>query len=166
MRVILLVFITALLAFSASALAKLEWGDVPPDSLGVDKDKREIKVSDYRGKVIVLTFWASWCGYCLKELPVLENVQRTLGADSIAVVAINTDKDYSKYREMRRRMKDFELTMTEDRDEMGIAKQYGVSGLPHMLMIDKKGKVAFTHIGYSEEMLPQIVDEINELLEE
>lgn len=166
MRLIVAALFLSAVSFSASVQAKLESGDAPPDSLGLDKDKHEIKVSDYRGKVVVVTFWASWCGYCLKELPVLENVQRTLGAEQIAVVAINTDKDYSKYREMRRRMKDFELIMTEDRDELAVARQYGVSGLPHMLMLDKQGKVAFTHIGYSEKMLPQIVDEINELLEE
>jgi len=166
MRVLLAALLIRVMVLSTSAEAALEWGDVPPDSLGVDKDKREIRVSDYRGKVIVLTFWATWCGYCLKELPVLENVQRTLGADSIAVIAINTDKDYDKYRAMRRKMKDFELTMTEDRGDPDVSAAYGVSGLPHMLMIDKEGKVAFTHVGYSEQMLPQIVDEINELLEE
>lgn len=155
-----------MLSISFPVEAKLEWGDVPPDSLGMDRDKREIKVSDYRGKVVVLTFWASWCGYCLKELPVLENVQRKLGPGRVAVIAINTDKDPDKYRAIRRKMKDFELTMTVDSREEDVAKLYGVTGLPHMLMIDKNGMVAFTHVGYSEEMLPRIVDEINELLEE
>lgn len=166
MRLIRAAFLTIVFAFSGVAQARLEWGDVPPDSLGIDKDKREVKVSDYRGKVVVLTFWATWCGYCLKELPILENVQRKLGPDRVAVVAVNTDKDQDKYRAMRRKMKDFQLTMTVDRGDPDVSAAYEVSGLPHMLMIDKQGKVAFTHVGYSEEMLPRIVDEINELLEE
>ncbi|MEZ5462506.1 MAG: TlpA disulfide reductase family protein [Dokdonella sp.] len=166
MRLLPALFLIIMFAFSGTAEARLEWGDVPPDSLGVDKDKREVKISDYRGKVVVLTFWATWCGYCLKELPVLENVQRKLGPDRVAVVAINTDTDQDKYRAMRRKMKDFQLTMTVDRGNPDVSAAYGVSGLPHMLMIDKQGKVAFTHIGYSDEMLPRIVDEINELLEE
>lgn len=166
MRLIVAVFSLSFLACFGHAEAKLGFGDVPPDSLGVDKDKHEVKVSDYRGKVMVVTFWATWCGYCLKELPILENMQRTLGPELIAVVAINTDKDSDKYRAMRRKMKDFELTMTVDSFEKGVAEEYGVSGLPHMLIIDKQGKISSVHVGYSEEMLPRIVDEINELLEE
>lgn len=166
MRLIAAVVLAASIAFPPGAKASLEWGDLPPDSLGMGKDKHEVKVSDFRGRVVVLTFWASWCGYCLKELPVLEKVQRTLGAEQIAVVAINTDKDPDQYRAMRRKMKNYELTMTVDSWDRVVADGYGVSGLPHMIMIDKLGKVAFTHVGYSEEMLPRIVDEINELLEE
>ena len=160
-RVVLL----SLVAMSA-AHAQVERGNVPPDALGVDKDRNEVHVSDYRGKVVVLTFWASWCGYCLKELPVLENVQRKVGAERIAVVAINTDMDAADYRAMRRRMKDFQITMTADRRDANISKDYGVKGLPHMVMVDKKGEVAYTHVGYSVESLDGFVDEINGLIEE
>ena len=158
----------ALLGFVAvsAAHAQVERGKAPPDALGIDKDKKEVRVSDYRGKVVVLTFWASWCGYCLKELPVLENVQRQGGTERIVVVAINTDKDPFAYRAMRRRMKDFQLTMTSDRRDSSISDEYGVKGLPHMVMVDKKGQVAYTHVGYSEKSLDGIVDEINGLLEE
>ena len=149
-----------------AAMAQTVRGEAPPDELGVDKDKHEVRVSDYRGKVVVLTFWASWCGYCLKELPILENVQRKLGRDRIEIVAINSDKERSDYLAMRRRMRDFTMTMTEDRRDRSIAERYGVSGLPHLVMVDKEGLVAFTHRGYSEKSLPKIVEEINALLEE
>jgi thiol-disulfide isomerase/thioredoxin len=158
--------VIAALLISASAIAQTVQRAEPPDSLGFDKAKREILVSDYRGKVVVVTFWASWCVYCLKELPVLENVQRKVGADRIAVVAINTDKDLADYRAISRRMKDFELTMTVDRGIEKIARKYGVTVLPHMVMIDRAGKVAYTHVGYSRESLPALVDEINGLLDE
>lgn len=140
-------------------------GSPAPDSLGMDNAKRPVHVSDYRGKVVVLTFWASWCGYCLKELPILENLQRKVGSEQIAVIAINTDKDRDKYRTMRRRMKDFQLTLTVDANKEGIAEAYGVSGLPHMVLVDKQGRVAYIHVGYSEESLPRFVYEINSLLE-
>lgn len=162
---ILLVALIAIFVCQA-ATAQTVRGEAPPDELGMDKDKHEIRVSDYRGKVVVLTFWASWCGYCLKELPILENMQRKLGKDRIAIVAINTDKERSDYLAMRRRMKDFTMTMTEDRRDGSIAKRYGVTSYPHLLMLDKQGLVAFTHHGYSEKSLPGIVEQINELLEE
>ena len=93
-----------LVVVSSTAMAQTVRGKAPPDALGVDKDKHEVHVSDYHGKVVVLTFWASWCAYCLKELPVLESVQRKGGKDRIVVVAINSDKDRSDYLAMRRRM--------------------------------------------------------------
>lgn len=158
---LLLLLLLTGLAHAASLV-----GSPAPDALGIDKDNRAIHVSDYRGKVVVLTFWASWCGYCLKELPVLENLQRKVGSDQIAVVAINTDKDHDKYRTMRRRMKDFQLTLTADGKKEGIAEAYGVSGLPHMVLVDKQGRVAYIHIGYSEDALPRFVYEINLLLEQ
>lgn len=150
----------------SSATAQAVRGEAPPDELGIDKDKHAVRVSDYRGKVVVLTFWASWCGQCLKELPILESVQRKAGRSQVAVVAINSDKDRSDYLAMRRRMKDFTMTMTEDQRDRSIAKRYGVNGYPHLVMVDKQGLVAFTHRGYSEESLPKIVEEINTLLEE
>ncbi|MCB1577796.1 MAG: TlpA family protein disulfide reductase, partial [Xanthomonadales bacterium] len=87
-----------LLLLTGLAQAASLVGSPAPDALGIDKDNQAIHVSDYRGKVVVLTFWASWCGYCLKELPVLENLQRKVGSEQIAVVAINTDRDHDKYR--------------------------------------------------------------------
>ncbi len=102
----------ASILISTTTVAQTVRGKAPPDALGVDKDKHEVHVSDYRGKVVVLTFWASWCGQCLKELPILESVQRKGGKDRIVVVAINSDKDRSDYLAMRRRMKDFTMTMT------------------------------------------------------
>ena len=168
MRKRTIVFILCLLnsvLICTAAAAPILRGESPPDELGVDRNKQEVRVSDYRGKIVVLTFWASWCGYCLKELPILENVQRKIGKERIAIVAINSDKDRSEYLAMRRRMKDFTMTMTEDRRDRSIAARYGVTGYPHLVMLDKEGLVAFTHHGYSENSLPAIVGEINSLLE-
>jgi len=50
-------------------------GDIPPALLGKDRDGHRVDLGEYRGKVVVLTFWASWCGYCLKELPALDALQ-------------------------------------------------------------------------------------------
>ena len=149
----------------AQAQVRLQTGDAAPDSLGTDRDGKQVRIADYHGKVVVLTFWATWCGYCLKELPILENLQRRLGKARIEVVAINTDKNRVDYIKMRRRLKDFQLTMTAD-EGRGAGARYGVSGLPHLVMVDKAGRVAHVHIGYAEKSLPGFVDEINALMDE
>jgi thiol-disulfide isomerase/thioredoxin len=161
----LMSFLTAF-AVATSAHAQVQVGDAPPDLLGKDRDGTVVHVSTHHGKVVVLTFWATWCGYCLKELPVLENLQRRVGKSRIEVVAINTDKDRAHYVAMRRRLKDFQLTMTADERDGEVAKHYAVTGLPFIVMINKAGRVAQVHVGYSEKSLGGFVDEINALLED
>src|SRR5689334_6447608 len=164
-RRIRLAAMLALLVGAASAQAGVVAGMRAPDGLGFDRDGKPHTLAEHRGKVVVLSFWASWCGYCLKELPVLEKIQRTLGKDRIEVVAINVDKERAKYVAMRRKLKDFQFTMTVD-DDHALADAYGVDGLPHLVLVDKDGRAAYVHIGYAERQLPFFVEEINELLDE
>jgi thiol-disulfide isomerase/thioredoxin len=137
----------------------------PPDLLGVDSHGAEVLVSAYHGKVVVLSFWASWCGYCLKELPVLEKIQRVLGKDRVEVIAINIDKDRGDYLKMKRQLRDFELTMARDGNHAAAA-EYGANALPFLVMVDKSGRVAHTWKGYPEKQLDSIVEQINGLLDE
>lgn len=155
----------ALACFAAAARGEAVVGRMAPDALGIDRDGAQHSLQEYRGKVVLLSFWASWCGYCLKELPIIENVQRKIGKDRVEVVALNVDKDHAKYVAMRRKLKRFELTLTTD-DERRAADAYGVNGLPHLVMIDKEGRVGYVHVGYSEKQLPAFIDELNELLGE
>lgn len=163
MRKILVALLIALASMSA-AHAEVEPGDIPPDALGVDARGGDVRVSAHRGKVVVLSFWASWCTYCLKELPVLEKIQRVLGKDRIEVIAVNIDADRDAYLKMRRKLRNFEFTMARD-EKKSAATAYGANALPFMVMIDKTGHVAYVHIGYSEEALDGFVEEINGLLD-
>ena len=136
----------------------------PPDVVGVDGNGADVLVSSHHGKVVVLSFWASWCTYCLKELPVLEKVQRVLGKDRIEVIAINIDHDRGAFLKMRRQLRDFEFTMARDEKEIA-AHEFGVKALPFLVMVDKGGRVAHVHKGYSEKQLDGFVEEINSLLD-
>lgn len=152
-------------ASADSKAPKIKVGDVPPSYLGIDGDGEPVNLSNHKGKVVVVTFWASWCGPCRKELPIMENVQRQAGADRLRVIAVNIDNERSDRRAMRRELKGWQLLMTTDEDKKA-RSAYGVDGIPHMVMVDHLGEVAFRHIGYSEELLPKIVEELNVLLED
>src|SRR3954468_6422194 len=140
------------LATIGVARAAVKSGEIPPDVLGTDGKGAVVALSEHRGKVVVLSFWASWCGYCLKELPVLEKVQRVLGKDRIEVIAVNIDRDRNAFLKMRRQLRNFEFTMARD-ETHAAANQYGANLLPFLVMIDKTGRVAYVHTGYSEEQL-------------
>lgn len=68
----------------AAAHAGLRPGNMPPDRLGSTIDGRDVSVPALRGQVVVISFWATWCGYCMKELPVLAGLQRVASQRHLA----------------------------------------------------------------------------------
>ncbi|MCE2459459.1 MAG: TlpA family protein disulfide reductase [Pseudomonadales bacterium] len=150
------------LVLASAAHAVPEVGDLPPSYLGKDQKGNKVDLEDLRGKVVIVTFWATWCPPCRKELPVLETIQQHAGRDRVQVVAVNIEKAMV-YRPMKRRLKDYKMTLTNDHNGR-IKKRFGVNGIPHMVMIKKDGTVAAIKRGYSEAMVPAVIDEVNALM--
>lgn len=155
----------ALLFAAAAAGAAPVPGEVPPDALGDDRDGHAVRVSDFRGRVLVTTFWASWCGPCLRELTMLERLQQVVGRERLVVVGVNWKEDRARYREILRRLAGLQLTLTHD-PRGRIGARYGVEAIPRLFIVDADGRVAYARTGYDPETsLPRLVDEINSLLQ-
>lgn len=158
------------LMFSLAAHAGVQPGDKPPDALGTTQRDQVVTVSSLHGKVVVISFWATWCGYCMKEMPVLANLQAiaTERGLSLQVVAVNHKEERTTFvrtvRGLRRSLPG--LLMTWDRDG-SLGRPYGTdNGIPVMVMLHRDGTVAHVHVGYGEDMLDSLVAEINALLNE
>jgi thiol-disulfide isomerase/thioredoxin len=158
------------LLFCAIAHAHVQPGDMAPEALGKTQDGQEVTVSSLHGKVVVVSFWATWCGYCMKEMPVLANLQAlaTQRGLPLQVVAIDYREDRRTFvntvRVLRPRLPG--LLMTWDPDG-ALGKPYGSDkGIPVMVMLHRDGRVAHVHVGYGEDMLDSLVAEINDLLVE
>lgn len=154
------------LGLAALCQARPSAGDIPPDYLGRDRDGHDVRVSELRGKVVIVSFWASWCGYCRKELPVLAALQKLKGTSDLRVVGVNHDDDYDKYKDLLRRWKNLDIVLTYDPPDGRIGKPYDVHGLPFLVMIGRDGRVAHAYYGYDEDMLDTIMAEVNELLDQ
>jgi thiol-disulfide isomerase/thioredoxin len=137
---------------------KVKKGDIPPEGLGYTRDGKLILTPQFAGKVLVVTFWATWCAPCRAEISYLEALQRKLSKDILQVVAVNIE-DRDVYRNAIRKMHDFQMLIVNDRDKR-YADMFGVGGIPHMLIIGKDGKVAAVHRGYSEAFIPRLAEEI------
>lgn len=143
--------------------AEPKTGDVPPALLGKDREGEVVDLTQLRGKVVVVTFWASWCGPCRKELPGLDALQKHAGDKILKVIAVNVKDSTEDYRLMMRQMKDYTISMTRDRSGE-IAEGYGVKAYPNLWIIDPQGKVAAHHVGYGEDSLEALVNQINQVI--
>lgn len=136
-------------------------GDTPHDLLGKANGK-EIKISDYRGKVVIVSFWATWCGPCMKELPVLSGIQKSATPEQLQVIAVNYKESRQQFRRIVKALDGTQMQMVSDAKGK-IGNKFGVEGIPHMVIIGRDGKVAAVHIGYGEGMLPALIEEINDI---
>lgn len=152
-------------AMAVAAQAAPKAGDVPPDLLGKTPKGEEIRISDHRGKVMVVSFWASWCGYCRKLFPTLDGLQRQVDPSQMRVVVVNFKEDVPTYRAVLRQVRESAVTWTHDRSG-DVSDAYGVQAVPRMFLVDKAGRVAHVRAGYSEESLPSLVEDLNALLAE
>jgi cytochrome c biogenesis protein CcmG, thiol:disulfide interchange protein DsbE len=119
-------------------------------------------LADYRGKVVVLNFWASWCKPCIEELPLLERTHRALAGRGAMVLGVNyQDVSDSALGFVRR----FKLTYPSLRDRDGeFADRYGSRAFPETFVIDRRGRIAATRRGpvdqrWLDRTLPPLIAE-------
>jgi thiol-disulfide isomerase/thioredoxin len=151
-----------LLLFSTGAWATPAVGDTPPDYIGKTLEGVPVLLGPHSGKVLVVSFWATWCPYCLKELPILNGIQKLAGKEQMHVVAINTETR-DVFRKVAKALSKMDLHLAYDPDKSA-QKSYGVNGIPHMVIIGRDGKIQSLYRGYSESSLDQIVADINSAL--
>ena len=147
---------------SSPCLAEPKVGEPAPDVvLGVTQSGENAKAADYPGKVIVVSFWASWCSPCRAELPILEGMQRE-GKGAIQVIAVNIESS-KVFRKAADVLGHLQLLLANDRGDRS-QRAYGVHAIPHMVIIGKDGRILDIHKGYGDKLLDGIVDEINRAL--
>jgi peroxiredoxin len=107
----------------------------------------QLQLSDYKGKGVVLNFWASWCNPCVNELPLLNEAYKLAGID---MVAINVGEDEKKIQKFVDRYElAFPIAMDREQD---VKQRYRVAGLPLTVAIDDQGKLIDRHEGELSEM--------------
>lgn len=153
----LMLVICMLSGAPGNASAKLKVGDMPPPQLS-----RSIKLSDYRGKIVIISFWASWCPPCRQEMAMLAGLQKAATRDKLVVFAVNWQQDVDVFWRIQRALHGVDLTLVSDSSGY-IGRKYDVDSIPHMVILGRDGRIAAIHVGYGESELPALVDEINSL---
>lgn len=137
-----LLSIITLILSSGLCQAQLSVGDTAPTQLGKDAiTSKEISLQNYSGKVTVIMFWASWCDYCYKTLPVMEAMQEQLGQTKLQVISIAVKDDARSINKITAEMNP--LSMISGYDKLGrILASYGDDYMPNLWVINRDGKVA------------------------
>ncbi|QWP74880.1 TlpA family protein disulfide reductase [Lysobacter sp. K5869] len=137
-------------------------GEPAPDFLGLDRRGQPVKVSDYRGTPVVISFWAGWCAPCRRELPMLSTLQRSVGREHLQVIAVNLNEPKRDYEDFLRLNPSLDLNFV--RDPGSAARYYGVRTVPNLFVVDRDGTLVQAHRGYSPEKIEQFVRELAPLL--
>ena len=120
-----------------------------PDFSLKDASGGDIRLSDYRGKVVLQNFWATWCPPCKAEIPWFEEFQRTYGVQGLIVIGISMDED--GWKAVRPYMEASKINYRVAIGNDALAQKYGsVDSLPETLLIDRDGSIAARHIGIVE----------------
>jgi thiol-disulfide isomerase/thioredoxin len=145
------------------AQAGVAVGDTPPDFLGKTRGGDSVLASDMHGKVVVIAFWASWCGYCQKELSVLAGIQKLISPEKLQVVAVDVD-DHDTFLRLSRALPKIAPGLIYTFGQAPVSKSYAIKTIPRTWLIDRDGKVAYAHDGYDDDTLNDLANEINTLL--
>jgi peroxiredoxin len=121
-----------------NALEQIDRKIVAPDFELKDLEGKQVKLSDYRGKLVFLNFWATWCPYCVEEMPDLDRANKKLAKEGKAVILAVDSKE--SYQTVKDYVDKNNLSLPVLLDETGqVSAQYGVQGIPITFIINPDG---------------------------
>jgi len=142
----------------------------PVDFTAQDHTGKMVKLSDYRGKVVFVNFWASWCNVCKSEKPGLVDMTRDLANDDFVVLTLASDSEWQKVKSALPDGAAFDVLLdppqSEDDNLGAIARRFGLTAVPESFVIDRRGHIRYYfinkrdwHSDVAETCLQALVDE-------
>ena len=119
--------------------------NAPADFSLTDASGKRVRLSDFKGKVVVLDFWATWCHGCKEEIPWFVEFQGRYRKSGLAVIGVSFDEDgWKSVRPfLQKNALNYPVVIGTD----AIAKAYGVESMPMTLLLDRSGKISSVHTG-------------------
>lgn len=158
--------LTAMCALALATLAPaVAAQSVAPDcSLRDVDDSRRYALRELAGQVLLLDFWASWCGTCVEAVPFLNDLDRDFGARGLAVLGINLDEDPKDALEF---LAKYPADFAQAADEAGdCPRSFGVETMPASYLIDRRGVIRYVHAGFRPSEAATLRERVRELLAE
>ena len=158
-----MVAMTAALLLALPTLATGSASAAPPFTLAA-RGGRDVSLAQYRGQVVMINFWASWCGPCRQEMPLLEGIYKKYRSAGFTMLGVNVEPD-SKAADEWLKQTPVSFPILYDRDSK-VSKLYDVAGMPSTVIIDRSGKLRMLHRGYKPGDENEYLDSIRALIRE
>jgi peroxiredoxin len=153
----------ALLAVTLPAFALTASGPAPQFSLQA-RGGKTVNLAQYKGQVVMINFWATWCGPCRQEMPLLESIHKKYNKMGFTMLGVNVEPDASKAEDWLKSTPVSFPILFDTKSE--VSKMYAVSGMPSTVIIDRKGNVRVIHRGYKPGDENSYQDNIRKLVRE
>lgn len=124
-----------------------------PDWSLVDAAGDTIRLADFRGRIVVLDFWATWCGPCRMAMPKIDQFTEA-HRDEVKVFSIDVWENEPDKAKIFVRSRDYDMHLVFGSNEL--TQAYGVTGIPTLFVIDREGRIRFQEIGYSDDLLEKL----------
>lgn len=154
----------ALLPLAPSATGAGAADRAAPDFRLVARSGETVALSDLRGQVVLINFWATWCGPCRKEMPLLEQIARRYGPLGFTMLGINVEED-SRLADVFLKEVAVSFPILLD-PQNGVSKLYDVQAMPSTVIVDRAGNIRYVHHGYQPGDENRYQDMIRQLIRE
>jgi peroxiredoxin len=151
-------------ALSAAQAALPAPGSVAPDFTLKSNMGKNLKLSEYRGQVVMINFWASWCAPCRQEMPLLNHIYEQYRKVGFTLLGVNVD-DRSETAQALAKQLGASFPILFDADKQ-VSHRYDVDAMPSTVLIDRGGKVRYIHRGYHSGYEAQYDAQVRELLKQ
>jgi thiol-disulfide isomerase/thioredoxin len=135
-------------------------GQAAPNFNISDLSGQQVSLDQFKGKIVMLDFWATWCRPCRMTMPVVEDLQKEY-ADSMVLLAINLQEPHDEVRDYIRAQGIHSRVLLDE--EGAVAAKYGAESIPLQILIDKQGIIRYAMAGYGSGMASRLRTEINKL---
>lgn len=139
-------------------------GDMAPNfTLKADSGKN-LRLSEYRGEVVMINFWATWCGPCRQEMPLLNELYQRYRPVGFTLLGVNIDDQSASASKMAHRL-GVTYPIVFDAEKV-VSRLYDINAMPTTVMVDRDGKVRYLHRGYLPGFEKKYQEQIRGLLKE
>ena len=152
-------------AIAASSLASSGMeGQKAPDFALKSSTGENLRLSEYRGDVVMINFWATWCGPCRQEMPLLDELYNRYQRVGFNLLGVNIDDDSRRAMQMAEELGiDFPVLFDATKE---VSRLYEVEAMPVTVLVDREGTVRYVHHGYKPGYEDKYLDQIRSLLRE
>ncbi len=155
--------LAALMLFGVGAQA-VSVTDEAPDFTLAKLDGGNLRLEEYRGQVVLLNFWASWCGPCRQEMPVLDQLHQRYEDTGFAVLGVNVEGEVAPAQKIVDKTNVTFPVLIDTKQQ--VSELYNLEAMPSTVVIDRDGNIRYIHLGYKPGDEAKYVEVVKKLIRE